>query len=109
MDAFLRLNSRRESDMAAETRSGDCSEINEAARRAATRLSQDLSRTAEDARSAVAELAQAIGREAMDSGGEALSRTRGAMEERLRRHPITWVAGAASAGVLVGLLLGRRR
>jgi ElaB/YqjD/DUF883 family membrane-anchored ribosome-binding protein len=94
--------------MTAQARGGDRGEINEAMRHATAKLSQDLARTAEDARSAAAELATAIGRWATDFGGEALSSTRRAVEARVRRHPITWVAAAAGLGALAGLLLARR-
>lgn len=98
---------------------GNRGEVAEAVRHAAAKLSQDLSRTARDAQSAAAEFATAVQHEAEDLGertiefGEqAARRARGAsraVQENVREHPITWVAAAAGAGAILGLLLARRR
>lgn len=98
---------------------GNRGEVAEAVRHAAAKLSQDLSRTARDAQTAAAEFASAVQHEAEELGErtvefseEAVKRARGAtkaMQRNVREHPISWVAAAAGAGAIIGLLLARRR
>lgn len=98
---------------------GNRGEMSEAARHAAVKLSEDLARTARDAQAAAAELASAVQHEAVEFGERTVAfgqrtmkgarRATEAVQENVREHPITWVAAAAGAGAIIGLLLARRR
>lgn len=96
----------------AQAHSGNRSEMAEAVRHAATKLSEDLSRTARDTQSAAAELSTALRHTAADFGEEAFERARTATkaaQDNVRQHPIAWAAAAAGAGAVVGFLLANRR
>jgi ElaB/YqjD/DUF883 family membrane-anchored ribosome-binding protein len=92
----------------AQAQSGNRGEVAEAVRHAAKNLSEDLARTARDTQSAAAELTAAL----RHSTAEFSERARGAakgLQRQVREHPIAWAAAAAGAGVLIGMLLLRRR
>lgn len=87
-------------------------EVGEAWRHSAAKISADLARTAHDAREAAAELTQAIRHSADDVADAAAVRTRQsarALRASVREHPLTWIAGTAGVGALIGLLLTTRR
>ena len=98
--------------MAAQAQSGNRGEVSEAVRHATAKLSQDLARTAQDAQAAASEFAAAVQHTVADLGEDAARQAVGAkhaVEARIRRHPITWVAAAAGAGALLGVILAGRR
>jgi ElaB/YqjD/DUF883 family membrane-anchored ribosome-binding protein len=82
------------------------------ARNAAHHLRREVDRVSDDAEGAVTSAAEALARAAETLTEEARAHARVAARtaaEDIRSRPLVAVGAAAAAGVLVGLLLGRRR
>lgn len=105
--------------MAGLADNGARGEMAETVRVAADKLSRDLSRTAREAQAAAAEFASKVqystgelGERTRELGERAIRRMRNATDdvrENMREHPVAWIAAAAGAAAVIGLLLARRR
>jgi ElaB/YqjD/DUF883 family membrane-anchored ribosome-binding protein len=100
--------------MARTSEENGFSEVSEAWRHSAQKISADLNRTARDAREAAQELSEAVRHSAEGIAESAATRTRetvDTVQTNVRRLPVDWLAGAAGIGTLIGLVLasGSRR
>jgi ElaB/YqjD/DUF883 family membrane-anchored ribosome-binding protein len=90
----------------------DRSEVAEAWRRSTTKLSADLERTARDAREAAAELSDALRRSAAgvaDTAAEHVRDGAATVRQEVKQRPLVWLAAAAGAGAVIGMLLANSR